>query len=1109
MMDDAVNQDEHHAEPADSMSEPTAETLMPPTPIRGMPERIGQFAPKQVLGTGGMGTVYLAVQEHPRRTVALKVMKKGIVSTSTLRRFEFESQVLARLRHPNIAQIFEAGTFDDGEGAVPYFAMEYIPNAKPIADHVRARGLGTNGILEIFVKVCDAIHHGHQKGVIHRDLKPDNILVDSSGEPKIIDFGVARSTQSDLAVTTLQTDIGQLVGTIQYMSPEQCDADPHDLDIRSDVYALGVVLYELLCGKLPYDVSKVAIFEAARVIKEAQATRPSTINRTLRGDLEAIMLKALEKDRDRRYQSATGLAKDLERYLHNEPIEARSPSMVYQIRMFARRNRAAFAAVLAITISMVIATVVSVTFGIQAVKQRDIAVEARVEAHQAKAESDRQRDAALAAEALADKQSYIVNVAAAAAALENGAIRTAKRRLSQAPQRLRSWEWQFLSNLADQSVGTLIGHEDRIMSVAFSTNGSWIVSGSTNGAIKVFNSATGEEPVRFRGHDSPVYAVACSPNGQHVASASADMSIRIWNMLTGDVLAILDGHEGVVTSLAYSADGRILVSGSSDASLRIWDPEAGEELTRIDVEDTSVDCVAISPDRTRIASGSDDGLLRFWDTATGELISALDIDGGFINSVQFTADGSRVASATEDGIVRLWSARDGSMIARLEGHAGFVSDVAFSPDGKYLVSGSEDNTVRIWDLSTGEQRIRLHGHESFVNSVTFSPDGRRIASGSEDRTIKLWDAHLFDRVDQPPGADWSSTASRVGAIAFSTDGARLVGGRNDGTVSFWDALTGRLLGTMAAHHESIRSIAVSSNGSLVATASDDNTIRIWDSATVRALGTLTGHTRRVTSVVFRSEDAQLLSGSWDGTIRVWNLQSMSEHDVWQINGGSINAVALSPDGTRLACASSNGDVVIVDMDSGERRFVLSGHDGPVNCLVYSSNGERLVSGSSDTTLRLWDATRGEAVAKLRGHSLGITALGFTPDGLRIISGSLDATIRIWTADTGEEVATLPWQNVGIDCIAVSPGGHRIASGSIDGSIIVRDSMPRIRRYQQRADSLIVAGSARRVIDRHLRDGLEDAEIVDRVLSDDSLSESLRRAALNRILQHSLREKGEP
>ncbi len=235
---------------------------------------------------------------------------------------------------------------------------------------------------------------------------------------------------------------------------------------------------------------------------------------------------------------------------------------------------------------------------------------------------------------------------------------------------------------------------------------------------------------------------------------------------------------------------------------------------------------------------------------------------------------------------------------------------------------------------------------------------------------------------------------------------------------------------------------------------------------------------------------------------------MSEHDVWQINGGSINAVALSPDGTRLACASSNGDVVTVDTDSGEQGFVLSGHDGPVNCLVYSSNGERLVSGSSDATIRLWDAGRGEAVAELRGHSLGVTALGFTPDGLRVISGSLDATIRIWSADTGEEVATLPWQNVGIDCIAVSPGGHRIASGSIDGAIVVRDSMPRLRRYQQRADSLIVAGSARRVVDRHLREGLEESEIVQRVLSDGSLSESLRRAALNRILQHSLTAKGE-
>ncbi|MCP4247420.1 MAG: tetratricopeptide repeat protein [bacterium] len=329
--------------------EETVSETPPDAPVHSL-RRIAGYHIKRVIATGGMGTVYEAVQEHPRRTVAAKVMKQGIASRSALRRFEYESQILARLRHPGIAQVYEAGTHQlepslDREGAdfagtVPYFAMEYIPNAKPINKYAEEKKLGTRERLALFSQVCDAVHHGHQKGIVHRDLKPGNILVDSQGQVKIIDFGVARGTDSDLAVTTLQTDIGQLIGTLQYMSPEQCEADPHDIDTRSDVYALGVVLYDLLCGKLPYDVTRVAMYEATRVIREQQPTKLTTIDKSLKGDVETIVFKTLEKDRDRRYQSADELRRDIEHYLKGELISARPPSVAYQLRIFARRNKA-------------------------------------------------------------------------------------------------------------------------------------------------------------------------------------------------------------------------------------------------------------------------------------------------------------------------------------------------------------------------------------------------------------------------------------------------------------------------------------------------------------------------------------------------------------------------------------------------------------------------------------------------------------------------------------------------------------------------------------------------------------------------------------------------
>ena len=369
------------------MTDENAETIEhQPEPSRGhTPKEIGRYKVRRVIGSGGMGTVYEAMQESPRRKVAIKVMRSGVTSKSAMRRFEYESQILGRLSHPCIAQVFEAGTYDDGTGGVPYFAMEYIIGAKTLLEYALQKNLNIHEKLILFEQVCDAVHHGHLKGIIHRDLKPDNILVDSSGNPKIIDFGVARSTDSDMVVTTLQTNVGQLIGTVQYMSPEQCEADPDLIDARSDVYSLGVILYELLTGQAPYNLSSIPIYEATRLIREQQPTKMTTITEGIDGDLETVVSKSMDKDRDRRYQSAYELGQDITRFLENEPIHARRASMVYQLKMFARRNKAVVATVCTIAVALVLATVVSVYAGIRAsqaeakaIIDRDRAVSAEV-----------------------------------------------------------------------------------------------------------------------------------------------------------------------------------------------------------------------------------------------------------------------------------------------------------------------------------------------------------------------------------------------------------------------------------------------------------------------------------------------------------------------------------------------------------------------------------------------------------------------------------------------------------------------------------------------------------------------------------------------------------
>lgn len=329
-----------------------------------------------------MGTVYEAEQEHPRRTVALRVIKPGWVSTELLRRFERESLALGRLQHPGIAQIHEAATADSGSGPQPYFAMEFI-RGDSLHAYVASYRLNTRERLELVVKVCDAVQHAHQRGIIHRDLKPGNILVDESGQPKILDFGVARVTDSD-AYATRQTDVGQLVGTLAYMSPEQVLADPLELDVRSDVYALGVILYELLAGHLPYAIGR-QIHEATRAIREEDPARLSSISRVYRGDIETIVAKALEKEKTRRYASASDLASDIGRHLRDEPITARPPSTAYQLQKFARRHKTLVWGIAAVFIVLVAGIIASTWQAARATRAEHAAKE---EAATAKAVND-------------------------------------------------------------------------------------------------------------------------------------------------------------------------------------------------------------------------------------------------------------------------------------------------------------------------------------------------------------------------------------------------------------------------------------------------------------------------------------------------------------------------------------------------------------------------------------------------------------------------------------------------------------------------------------------------------------------------------------------------
>jgi len=519
-----------------------------------LPERFGNYRVMRLLGEGGMGIVYEAEQDNPRRVVALKVIRPGQSTRAVLSRFQKEAHILGQLRHAGIAQIYEAGTVEAGHGPA-YFAMELI-DGPPVTEFVERHGLGTRDRLEVFARICDAVQYAHGHGVIHRDLKPGNILVLSeptepprveastasdsalstqhsalSAQPKILDFGVARVTNTDVDTVTLQADVGQLVGTISYMSPEQVAGDPKLIDRRSDVYSLGVILYELLAGRLPHDVRGISIPEAARIIRENDPSRLSSINPVFRGDIETIVAKAMEKDPARRYQSAAELAVDIRHYLCDEPIIARPTSAFYQFRKFARRNRGVVWAASAAFVILILGVI-----GFWWRASREAA----------------QRVLADQNAAIAQRQAYLAGIAAAQMALQGGDVGLARRSLAAAPEALRGWEWKCLNWLSDRSLVTLRGHKGALRGVEFSRDDLRIATAGDDG-VRVWDARTGECQHAFPTNEQ-MDQVAFSPDGRHVLALHVGHWSAVWSLETGRQLWRRPGRWASVAH-PFKADG--------------------------------------------------------------------------------------------------------------------------------------------------------------------------------------------------------------------------------------------------------------------------------------------------------------------------------------------------------------------------------------------------------------------------------------------------------------------------------------------------------------------------------------------------------------------------
>jgi WD40 repeat protein/serine/threonine protein kinase len=1090
--------------------------------IEGPGTKIGHYELLELIGEGGMGLVYLAEQKEPvRRKVVLKIVKPGMDSKQVIARFEAERQALAVLDHPNIAHVFDAGATTTGR---PYFVMEYVKGMS-ITRYCDDKKLSIEQRLRLFEQVCEGVHHAHQKGIIHRDLKPSNILVSVHGDravPKIIDFGIAKAITQPLTDKTFVTFQGQLLGTPEYMSPEQVDLATQDIDIRSDIYSLGVVLYELLAGVLPFEVESFAragFAEIQRTIRESEPASPSIrlpslgekaktiaasrgtqvvpLVRRLHRELEWIPLKAMRKDRCRRYRSAFEMADDIHNYLIGRPLIAGPETAIYRVQKFVRKHAGSVATVALVAIAIVLGLVVSTAMYFKAENAHQKEVVARAEAEDARENEATARLRAEEAEKVAEEKAesyrrllYNYGVALADSKYREADIGGMLKILKDCPKDLRNWEWQRLDYLSDQSLMTLHGHGwGGVFAGACSPDGKFIASGGWDVTIRVWDLVSGEQLKPLRGHAEYISSLQFSPDSRYVASGSQDRTVRVWYVNSGEEVMILKGHDAGIKAIAFSPDGKLLASGGgANTSIKIWDLKYGKELISLRGNNDWISSIMFSPDGKHIVSASGNKGIKLWDITTGEFKTIY--GGTYALRAAISPNGRHVVYGGMDGVLRFINVSDKSEFMALRGHTGIISCVAYSPDSKILISGGHDNTIRMWDAETGEELRVFRGHEKTVDFVSFTQDGSRIVSGSEDSTIKIWD----------PYTDYSKSVlfgpkNYVLGLAFTPDGKRIVSGSVDGTIRIWDADSEAEILTLHKHEDGLSSIALSQNGNLLASGGWNNTIKIWNLAGGEEIMTLQGHEGAIRSIAFSPDGKRIISGSEDQTVKVWDVVSGKELMTIRGHHSTVESIAISPDG-KLIVSGGDGDIYVWDSITGDKIMPLPGHSQYVSCLTFSPNGQQIVSCSLDTTIRIWDVKTGVELKNLRGHSGYVTSAAFTQDGARLITSSLNGRIKVWDIITGQELIEMVG-DTGIRSSALSPNERIFAAGCSDGSILLWHSSAPPEGYGPRQTTK----KAREVVEQLHNEQAFYHRVIDKLNSDTTLTTQVRQVALQIARAH--------
>jgi WD40 repeat protein/serine/threonine protein kinase len=947
-------------------------------------------------------------------------------------------------------------------------------------------------VARVGMQVADALDHAASQGILHRDIKPSNLLLDETGNVWVTDFGLAKADDGGNLTYT-----GDIVGTMRYMAPERFNGQG---DLRSDVYSLGLTLYELVTLRPAFNED-----DRNKLVKEVMygdPVRPRKLNPAVPRDLETVVLKAIARLPSHRYQTPAEMAEDLKRFVEDRPVRARRISGAERLWRWCRRNPIETAMAAAVILALVMGTTVSYLKYLDAEKQKGIALEQQARAEAGEREAQEQRTMALRQQARAEAGEQEAKGQRIRADSEAEATRQnlyyTKMHLAQQAWRehrglgymrellagwlprpeardRRGWEWFYLNSLPYQNLRTLTesGVRDRPCMVAWHRASKQLAEGTADGLIRVWD-VDRERTTLVLKAGAPVVGwwgagrwLAWSPDGKTLAAGCTAGTVHVWEVASGRQLHVLRGHKSPICCVAFSSDGNRLASWGQDGTIKIHDAGTGRPISDVS-HPSSVTAGAWSPDGKLLACGHNDGTVTLSGVVAGDRVDTLRGHVDTVFDLAFSRDSTRLVSTSGDFTARIWEAASGKMVLGPLRHSHGISCAEWDPDGKRLATGSVDETAKIWNAVTGQEVLTLRGHIHTVNSLSWGPDGS-LASGCCDGSMKIWNSIRNQEANVLTGND-----ARVTSVAWSPDGKRLASGGDDGKVWIWDPAGGKEVRSIRAHDVGqiipqfglIRSLAWSPDSTHLASAGLDGAVKVWEVATGREVFALPADRGSVWAVAWSSDGKHLAAGSQEGTIRVvTGLKHTPKVHQFRAHQGRVRSLAWSPQGDRLASGGGDGLVKLWDPSRGAELVRMPGHQYWVMSVAWSPDGKQLASASGDRLVMTWDAQTGRPLSTMRGHNDFVDAVVWSPDGTRLASAGLDNSVRLWDPRTAEEAFVLRGRSGMFHDVSWHRDGAQLAAASSDGQVYVwdatrgfeRDSTARAWPYIERK---LASGTAR-------------------------------------------------